>query len=87
MLKLLIKVLIFCWLLVSGLSAWISLNIVSYLFLLSQNATDFAPVTWLMSVTVGLTMIVVSLRSLNVDVVVELENNMTKIKNEILKRA
>jgi hypothetical protein len=60
---------------------------VSYLFLLSQNATDFAPVTWLMSVTVGLTMIVVSLRSLNVDVVVELENNMTKIKNEILKRA
>jgi hypothetical protein len=39
-----------------------------------------------MSVTVGLTMIVVSLRSLNVDVVAELENKMTKIKNELLKR-
>lgn len=67
--RVLLKLFIFCWLAMCGFGAWMSLNVLTYMLLMSMNATRLFPVTWLMSVTSGLTLFIVAYRSLKFDVV------------------
>lgn len=60
-----IKLTLFLWLFVTGMASWITLNIMSYIFLVSINASFLAPVTWLMSVTSGTVLIIAAVKALN----------------------
>ena len=78
MIRLLLKSLIFCWLVACGFMSWVCLNIFALLMLLSVDAGSFSPVSWLMAVTSGVTLFVVAFKSLKFDLVDYIETKLWK---------
>lgn len=65
----LLKSFIFCWLVACGFMSWVCLNIFGLIMLLSVDAGNLSPISWLMAVTSGLTLFTIAFKSLKFDLI------------------
>lgn len=64
-----VKTIVFLWLIACAWAAWISLNILAYVLLVSNNMSQFSWIPGLMSATSALTIGVIAVKSLKVDLI------------------
>ena len=64
-----LKTIVFLWLIACAWATWISLNILAYVLLVSNNMSQFSWIPGLMSATSALTIGAIAVKSLKVDLI------------------